>query len=188
MGSGFVLNMADFTAEGHQPPTPMTPGNNAHRQKCIAALILPAGTGKSYFRYTFPFIKVKEADEVCMPREDMILSKLRTEAKRTGNWALYDVELAGRLHDRLDDGDLILVSSVKLAHALNANVLGVFVLTSSRWRDNMFSRGQDPSKHVENYEEARSEPSVVTFSGMASLCEEVKKAASDWNEAYNNLS
>lgn len=140
-------------------------------KKTLFAVVMPAGTGKSYFLSAREGLSdyVKEADEICMPRATPLLSELRTRAKDTGDWKDYDAELAREIKSRMTiETRLILVAAYDLAKALNAKIIATIAVEKSVWEQNILSRGQDPSKFIKNYEDALSRDAWV-FESNASV-------------------
>lgn len=165
-----------------QQPQPLEP--NTDGLKCVAAVVMPAGTGKSHFRRIFPELEVVEADELCHPRETEELSTLRTHAKETGEWKDYDDCLSRELLNRIKPGGVIMVACEELAQAMDANILGVFVLERHAWERNMSSRGQLTDKHLAHYEKVSASSSAVKYPNGAALFCAVINTIGDWYEGY----
>lgn len=117
--------------------------------KC--AVVLPAGTGKTFMTGKGLGPWVYEADSVCHPRETAELDELRTNAKSTGNWIQYDQVYGSILLSRLPSQFILLIGSAELAASMRLSVYYTLVLRRDLWIENMVSRGQIPDKHVDNY-------------------------------------
>lgn len=131
-----------------------TPPSSTSQVSSIAAIVLPAGSGKSYMlkNMGLGLATVVEADDVCHPRETAILSEMRTDAKYTGEWANYDYYYGNIIKSRLKPNSIILLASSDLAEAMCITVLDVCVLSLREWRGNIVSRGEDPGKYKTNYD------------------------------------
>jgi hypothetical protein len=154
------------TAPGPTPPSPQA------AEKEIAAIIMPPATGKSFLVARGLPPNVREADDLCHVRETQLLSRLRDDAKNSGDWSEYDRLLADQLRSRCSDGDIILLASVELAEAMGAEILGTCVLRRDLWEANMRNRGQPVSKHEECYNRA---------------LQLVQSAANSYEELYSRL-
>jgi hypothetical protein len=127
----------------------------------LATIVLPTATGKTHIIRSLNLPYTQEADEICMPRATERLDELRTLAKRTGNWAAYDRELATELRTRMKpETRIILVASIDLAIALNAQILMIGYLPRRLWDKNVQRRNERIEKYLPSYLDAMARGGV----------------------------
>lgn len=124
----------------------------------IAAIVMPACTGKSEIAMTLADHQIYKSDDIVLPKSYPTLRKTREIAVSTGDWTLYNMEYAERLKIHLDDRDVILLPSRRLADQLGATTLATYYLPKQQWADLVKDRGTDITKHEICYEEARCTP------------------------------
>jgi hypothetical protein len=151
--------------------------------KRIAAIILPTATGKTFITSSGVPTWVKEADQICHVRETPLLSDFRDRAKLTGNWIDYDRALGTRLRMRAEDGDVILLASEDLAHAIGAQILGYGVLTTELRISNVEKRGVNPDKYWSCYAEAKCNTNIICES-YDDLYNHVINLAVEWRSLF----
>jgi hypothetical protein len=151
--------------------------------KRLAAIVLPTATGKTFITSNGVPSWIKEADQICHVRETVLLSDFRDRAKLTGNWIDYDRTLGTRLRMRADDGDIILLASEDLAHAIGAQILGYGVLKEELWLDNVKKRGVDPKKYQDCYDRAKLNTNIICES-YADLYNHVLNLATEWRSLF----
>jgi len=146
----------------------------------LACIVMPAGTGKTWLVSEGLPSFIREADDICAPRETPTLDKLRTVAYETGNWQGYDHEYASILRSRVGLETIILVSSEDLASALSAEVLGVFVVPRHIWERQLINRGDQVPQFSSNYRKAVESPMCKVFDTHKALKAAVLKVSDTW--------
>uniref|UniRef100_A0AAU7YE11 Uncharacterized protein n=1 Tax=Exserohilum turcicum mymonavirus 1 TaxID=3229033 RepID=A0AAU7YE11_9MONO len=151
--------------------------------KRITAIVLPTATGKTFITSNGVPTWIKEVDQVCHVRETVLLSDFRDRAKLTGNWIDYDRALGTRLRMRMDDGDVVLLASEELAHAIGAQILGYGVLKEELWMENVKKRGVKLKKYLDCYNKARNSTNILCES-YGDLYNLVINLSTEWRALF----
>jgi hypothetical protein len=146
----------------------------------IAYIVLPPGHGKSFWHLYVPGLL--EADSVFPCRATQILSDLRTQAKKSGEWDQYDEEWSNQLKTRIEKGEeraVVMVPSWKVGEKAGWTDLGTLLLTKEVWAKNFDLRKDTHEKHEECWQEGYERGAQV-YESLWELGEEIKKRADQW--------
>lgn len=145
----------------------------------IGFIVLPPAHGKTTIHLSLPYLL--EADSVYPCRGTPLLSQLRTEAKRTGEWDRYDRVWARELLRSLPPGDSPLVVMVP-AQSVGVELGGAFLMAGrlllDEWEKALTGRSYTVDKYMFGWEEAGQ--LGQTYSSHHTLQEEVRRVAANW--------
>jgi hypothetical protein len=107
----------------------------------IGYIIMPPGHGKSHHHCRLPGLI--EADSIFNCKGTSELKELRSEAKRTNDWRVYDHHWVSELYKGLGSTRYVVMVPVKnVGEEMNATYLGSLRLIDKQWNKNLRKRGK----------------------------------------------
>lgn len=144
----------------------------------IAFIVMPPGHGKSYLHTSIPGLV--GIDDIVQCRSTPELSRLRSEAKASGDWSHYDALYAKVFLTRLTAGRwVVMVPAKELGLALGGKHILSAILDDSEWGRNLEHRSATMDKY-KPYRDTISKDECLLFFNNATLAKVVHIAAKDW--------
>lgn len=141
-------------------------------------IVLPPGHGKSFRHKMIPNYIDAEALVACRATRE--LTKLRSEAKLSGNWTEYDKLWAAKLEKVLPTGRFVIgVPSDSIGQLLNGTFVFAGVLEDSQWTKNLQDRKGSIAEYRQYWQHVRDLGAGV-YPDNESLDQAIKDAIDEW--------